>query len=227
MVERDRVFLRDLGTYAEDLGWELLVLPSVPTAEVLLSRGAHALIVDIELLGPRWEKWLARHPARVPRLGVIVCTGRSSTMQRIRGLRAGADDWVTKPCPAEEVVARVIAVVRAYWSRASTAEAFPLRSADLEVRPDLYDAFVDGHPVGLTRREFEVLLCLAREEGQVVNRSQIYREVWHRDGPENDRALDTAVRKIRSKLKRASPARSYIQTHHGIGYRFSVERAQW
>jgi DNA-binding response OmpR family regulator len=223
-VDRDRAFLRALSAQSLRLGWTLVALADPPTAEVLLARRMHAVIVDIVVLGPRWEHWLARHPVRVPQLGVLVCTGPSSVEQRIRGLNLGADDWVTKPCAVEELVARAHAVVRARRLSVERGAARRLRSGELEIRPEVFDAFVDGRPAGLTRGEFGVLMCLAREEGRVLGRERIYQDVWGYARAKDERALDTAIRKIRSKLVRISPDCSYIQTHRGIGYRFAVAR---
>ena len=72
----------------------------------------NAVVVDLAVLGPQGWTYLDKLCARLPGLGVIVCTGQSSVAQRVRGLRLGADDWVTKPCHPEELIARVEAVVR-------------------------------------------------------------------------------------------------------------------
>lgn len=226
IVDRDRAFVRVLAMYVRELGWRLAVQSGPASAGVLEATGPHAVLVDIVVLGSRWEHWLGQHLARLPEVGLLVCTERSSLKQRVRGLRAGADDWITKPCPSEEVAARVHAVVRAHQMRASWNAMRPVVSVGLEVRPDLYDAVVDGKPAALTRREFDVLMCLARAEGDVISRERIYREVWGYATPSGVRALDTCVRKIRAKLRRLAPERSYVHTHWGVGYRFGYERAR-
>lgn len=210
----------------EQLGWTLTALPAAPTAEVLLARRVQVVVVDVRVLGPRWEDWLTRHPARVPNLGVLVCSTPSSLRQRVRGLNAGADDWITKPCDVEEVAARVLAVARAHRRASEPGPLVRRKSGRLELRPTRYDAFVDGRAARLTRREFAVLLCLASEEDMVLDRERIYREVWGHAMPVGDRALDTVVRKIRGKLLAIEPEERYIQTHRGIGYRFAVQRGR-
>ena len=72
----------------------------------------NALVVDLGMLGPEAWSFLERVCTALPGMGVVVCTGRSSVAQRVRGLRLGADDWLTKPCHPEELIARVEAVVR-------------------------------------------------------------------------------------------------------------------
>ena len=80
--------------------------------DALVSMRLNALVIDLAVLGPAGWTYLEKVCERLPALGVIVCTGRSSVAQRVRGLRLGADDWVTKPCHPEELIARVEAVVR-------------------------------------------------------------------------------------------------------------------
>ncbi len=159
----------------------------------------------------------------LPDLGVIVCTGQSSVAQRVRGLRLGADDWVTKPCHPEEVIARVEAVARRRRRSRVNAEAGPLVAAELEIRADQFQAFVSGTSLDLTRREFELLQLLAEAKGQVLERETIYQRVWGYAMAHGDRSVDVFVRKLRQKLQKRSPSWSYIHTHFGVGYRFDPE----
>jgi DNA-binding response OmpR family regulator len=219
MVDRERPFIEAFSEHLDRLHWALIVQQGAPSVEVLRSARPHAVLVDIALLGPRWDGWLARHPVRFPQVASIVCTGRSSVKQRVRGLYAGADDWITKPSAVEEVAARVMAVVRARRLRSGPESLPSLSTGVLEVRPDLFDAFARGRPARLTRREFDVLLCLALHDG-VVERELLYREVWGYTMVRGDRALDTVIRKIRRKLRLVAPGRDYIETHWNVGYRF-------
>jgi DNA-binding response OmpR family regulator len=157
-------------------------------------------------------------------MGIVVCTGQSSVSQRVRGLRAGADDWVTKPCHPEEVLARVEAVVRRRKRASARIETGPLVAGELEIRADQFQAFVGGTSVDLTRREFELLQLLAQAEGKVLQREEIYQAVWGYAMAHGDRSVDVFVRKVRLKLEKASPDWSYIHTHFGVGYRFQPER---
>ncbi len=93
---------------------------------------------------------------------------------------------------------------------------------NLEIRPDEIQALTDGHRVGLTVREFQVLSVLAQREDRVVRRADIYNEVWGGEMKHRDRSVDVFVRKVRNKLSRAAPGWSYIHTHFGIGYRFAA-----
>ena len=141
----------------------------------------------------------------------------------MRGLRLGADDWVTKPCHPEEVLARVEAVVRRRKAASARTESGPLVAGELEIRADQFQAFAAGRSVDLTRREFEVLQLLAQAEGKVLQREEIYQLVWGYAMAHGDRSVDVFIRKVRQKLEHASPDWSYIHTHFGVGYRFDPE----
>ncbi|MEA2405543.1 MAG: hypothetical protein QOE08_2190, partial [Thermoleophilaceae bacterium] len=167
--------------------------------------------------------WLERLCAELPGLGVVVCTGQSTVAQRVRGLRLGADDWITKPCHPEEVIARVEAVVRRRRRSVARTEQLPVIAGELEIRADRFQAFVGGQDLDLTRREFELLQLLADAHGQVLQREEIYQRVWGYAMAHGDRSVDVFVRKLRQKLESASPNWSYIHTHFGIGYRFQPE----
>ena len=184
----------------------------------------NALVVDLGLLGAGAWEFLERVAVALPGLGIVVCTGRSTVSQRVRGLRLGADDWVTKPCHPEEVLARVEAVVRRRKRATARVESGPLVAGDLEIRADQFQAFVGGQSVDLTRREFEVLQLLAQAEGKVLQREEIYQAVWGYAMAHGDRSVDVFIRKVRQKLEKGSPSWSYIHTHFGVGYRFDPER---
>ena len=138
----------------------------------------------------------------------------------MRGLRAGADDWVTKPCHPEEVLAHMEAVVRRRKRASDRSDVGPLVAGELEIRADQFQAFVGRRSIDLTRREFELLELLAQAQGKVLQREEIYQAVWGYAMAHGDRSVDVFVRKLRQKLETASPDWSYIHTHFGVGYRF-------
>jgi DNA-binding response OmpR family regulator len=223
VLDRDSGFLQVLGKRLDRLGWEHRVLAGAVPAEALVSMRAGALVVDLAVLGPDAWAWLERTSSALPGLGIVVCTGRSTVAQRVRGLRLGADDWVTKPCHPEEVIARVEAVVRRRRRAESRADAAPVVTGELEIRADRFQAFAGGRSVDLTRREFELIELLAGAEGRVLEREEIYQRVWGYAMARGDRSVDVFVRKLRQKLERASPQWRYIHTHFGVGYRFAPE----
>jgi DNA-binding response OmpR family regulator len=223
VVDSDSGFVRVLTKRLETVGWEHRVLTAAPPVEDLVAMRLNALVVDPAMLGPQAWEFLERVGGGLPTLGLVVCTGRSTVAQRVRGLRLGVDDWITKPCHPEEVLARVEAATRRHKRTAVPEETGPLVVGELEIRPDQYQAFVGTQSADLTRREFELLHLLAEGRGQVLQREEIYERVWGYSMARGDRSVDVFIRKVRSKLLRLSPQWSYIHTHFGIGYRFQPE----
>jgi DNA-binding response OmpR family regulator len=95
-----------------------------------------------------------------------------------------------------------------------------MRAGQLEIRPDEHAALVDGHPLSLTVREFQLLIELASHEDRILTRAELYRSVWGGHLPERDRSIDVYVSRLRRKLAEAIPDQRFIHTHAGIGYRF-------
>src|SRR5262245_5420814 len=223
VLDADTGFLQVLSKRLEGAGWQYRVLASPVPLDAMVAMRLNALVIDLAVLGPQGWNYLEKLCARMPGLGVIVCTGPSSVAQRVRGLRMGSDDWVTKPCHPEELIARVEAVVRRRKRAEARVDAGPLVVGEVEVRPDQFQAFVGGVSADLTRREFELIQLLADARGQVMQREEIYQRVWGYAMVHGDRSVDVFVRKLRQKLEKVSPGWRYIHTHFGIGYRFAPE----
>jgi DNA-binding response OmpR family regulator len=223
VLDRDSGFIQVLSKRLERLGWEHRVLESPVPAQAVAAMRLSALVIDLAVLGPQAWEWLERLCWALPELGIVVCTGPSTVAQRVRGLRLGADDWVTKPCHPEEVIARVQGVVRRRRRSASRGEMRPITAGEVEIRCDRFQAFVAGASLDLTRREFELIELLAAAEGRVLEREEIYSRLWGYAMVRGDRSVDVFVRKLRQKLEKASPSWRYIHTHFGIGYRFAAE----
>ena len=223
VIDSDSGFLQVLTKRLGAAGWQHRVLASAVPLDALVAMRLNAVVLDLGVLGPQAWNYLEKLCARLPQLGVVVCTGQSSVAQRVRGLRLGADDWVTKPCHPEELIARVEAVVRRRKRADARAATAPLAVGEIEIRADQYQAFASGVSVDLTRREFELIHLLAEAEGTVLQREEIYERVWGYAMVHGDRSVDVFVRKLRQKLEKASPEWRYIHTHFGIGYRFAPE----
>jgi DNA-binding response OmpR family regulator len=109
----------------------------------------------------------------------------------------------------------------------STAqEAEVIRVGRLEVRPAEFVAAIDGRPLDLTVRELQLLVALARREGRIVTREELYTAVWQRPFRSDERSVDVYVKKLRRKLEAALPGWGFIHTHYGFGYRFSPSPSQ-
>ncbi len=225
VIDNDSGFVTVLAKRAEAAGWHLRQSSGGVPPRDLVAMKLNALLINPVLLGEEAWEYLDRTASLLPDLGLVVCTERSTVAQRVRGLRLGVDDWITKPCHPEEAIARIEAVTRRRRQGRREFEAAPVAAGELEIRPDRFQAFVGDEALDLTRREFELLHLLAEERGQVLERETIYQRVWGYAMAHGDRSVDVFIRKLRQKLEKRSPSWSYIHTHFGIGYRFDPEPA--
>ena len=222
VLDRDQGFMQVLSNRLGALGCEYRQLAVPATPEALVSMRLNALVVDLAVIGPSGWEYLERICSRLPGLAVIVCTGPSSVAQRVRGLRLGADAWITKPCHAEELICVIEAAVRRHRRSEMPALEAAARYGEITIRPDLYQVYVNQISLELTAREFDILNLLTGSD-RVLRREEIYERVWGYAMAHGDRSVDVFVRKLRQKLRSASPAWSYIHTHFGVGYRFAPE----
>jgi DNA-binding response OmpR family regulator len=220
IFDGDTGFRLVLARRMYDISWEYSASGKVAPAKRLLAMNLEAVVVDIALLGTGGWRWLKALGAADGRPAIVVCSHPSTSAQRVRALELGADDWLSKPCHPEEVIARVEAIVRQRRRLARATQ--PIAFGELEIRPGEYQVYVRDQSLKLTRREFQVLEVLAREPHEVLARRRIYEYVWGRTMPREDRSVDVVVHKIRRKLLGASPRWLYIHTHPAVGYSLLV-----
>jgi DNA-binding response OmpR family regulator len=220
VVDDDSGLLTVLERRLAALGWEMEVLAFPPDAGHLAALRLHALIVNPSLTG---LDYVERVAAALPGLALIVCAAPVTVSERVKGLRAGADDWVTKPCHPEELLARLQAVLRRRRAGDVPLDEATIEVGELSIRADRYDAYVGDRPASLSRKEFELLRLLASADGRVLEREDIYQRVWGYTMVRGDRSVDVFVRKLRAKLEAVSPGWRYLHTHFGVGYRFAPE----
>jgi DNA-binding response OmpR family regulator len=223
VIDRDPGFMQVLSNRLDALGWELRSVSSPVTPEALVAMRLNALVVDLAVTGPGSWDYLERVCSRLPGLAIIICTGPSSVAQRVRGLRLGADAWMTKPCHAEELICVIEAAIRRHRRNEIPDLEEVTTVGEIAIRPDLYQAYAGEVSLDLTAREFEILNLLTQSD-RVLRREEIYERVWGYAMAHGDRSVDVFVRKLRQKLRAASPDWTYIHTHFGVGYRFAPER---
>ncbi|MCL4812840.1 MAG: response regulator transcription factor [Vicinamibacteraceae bacterium] len=150
-------------------------------------------------------------------LPIIMLTARTSEGDRIAGLDLGADDYVTKPFSIRELAARVRAVLRRRLGPDAMRGMGVYRGRHLVADFEAVTIHVDGHPVKLTRREFDLLRFLVENRNRVLSRDRLLERVWGYDRFIETRSVDVHVGRLRSKL---GPAGRQIETVVGLGYRF-------
>ncbi|MFC0041167.1 response regulator transcription factor [Actinomadura rayongensis] len=149
---------------------------------------------------------------------VVVATARDDEPEMVRLLNAGADDYLVKPFSAEHLVARLAAVLRRTGRAGAAAD---LRVGGLLLRPDRREASLDGVPLELTRREYDLLAYLAARPGQVVARRELLAEVW-RQTYGGDQTIDVHLSWLRRKLGETAAAPRYLHTVRGVGVRLAA-----
>jgi two-component system response regulator RegX3 len=150
---------------------------------------------------------------------VIMLTAKDCEVDKVVGLELGADDYVTKPYSARELVARIRAVLRRHGEPdelvTATIEAGPVR---LDV--DRHVVSVGGQPVSMPLKEFELLELLLRNAGRVLTRGQLIDRVWGSDYVGDTKTLDVHVKRLRAKVEPDPGSPRHIVTVRGLGYKF-------
>lgn len=220
LIDDDSGLVTVLDRRLAALRWERQVLGYAVLPEQLAALRLHVLIVNPALTG---LDYIGSVASSLPGLALLVCSAPAPVADRVRGLRGGADDWITKPCHPEELVARVEAVLRRRRVGEIPVREETIVAGELAIRPDRFDAYAGDTPTGLSRKEYELLWQLAAAGGRVLEREDIYQRVWGYTMARGDRSVDVFVRKLRQKLERVSPRCRYVHTHFGVGYRFGAE----
>jgi two-component system, OmpR family, response regulator RegX3 len=152
---------------------------------------------------------------------IIVLTARDAEVDRVVGLELGADDYVTKPFSTRELVARIRSVLRRAPLVTNFGEVVPIEVAGVRVDRARHEVRVDGDPVELPPKEFELLAYLIDYAGRVLTRQQLIDGIWGSDYVGDTKTLDVHIRRLRARIE-PDPANPHrIQTVRGVGYRFA------
>ena len=179
--------------------------------------GEHDLILlDILLPGLNGLEVLRRYRKEGGSAPVILLTARDTVVDKVAGLDSGADDYVTKPFAIEELLARIRAALRTAGGR-QESQSHQLTAGTVTLDPDSRKVTVNGTPVELTRREFDLLACLLEHKGKVLSRSAILNTVWGYDYVGETNTVDVYIRFLRSKLDEVFGIH-LIETVRGVGY---------
>jgi DNA-binding response OmpR family regulator len=176
------------------------------------------VLLDVMLAGQPEGLDICRVLRQGGRCGVIIVSARSQREDKLRGLGAGADDYVTKPFDMEELAARINAVLRR-----TVLVVSRIRLAELEVDFEAHTARRGETLLHLTHHEFEILRYLAERRDRVVHRDELLREVWKVVDGSTTRAVDFAVARLRQKIEPNPPEPRFLRTVHGEGYSLTVD----
>jgi len=186
--------------------------------ELALQVAPDLVVLDIMLPGMDGLE-VCRRLRGSGQIPIIMLTAKDGEVDRVVGLELGADDYVVKPFSMRELMARVKAVLRRSQSPPKPAAKAVLLGA-LQVDPSRFEASWDSTPIRLSPLEFELLEALITHPGQVLTRDQLLDAVWGYDYHGDSRAVDTAVKRLRARMRLASSeAADRLETVHGIGYK--------
>jgi DNA-binding response OmpR family regulator len=188
----------------------------------LRSASPDAVVLDLML--PGVDGWHLIRQARewAPRLPIIVVTARTNEHDRVEVLSLGADDVMAKPFSMRELLARVTAALRRTAVENAQSERLPVSEGELSIDPERLSVIVAGRPADLTPLEFKLLWTLAEGRDRAMSRDEIFRRVWGGERGHGDRSVDVLVRRLRRKVDEVGGSFTYIQTLHGVGYRFQA-----
>jgi two-component system, OmpR family, response regulator RegX3 len=220
VVEDEESFSDALSYMLRKEGFEVSVAATGTSALTEFDRsGADIVLLDLmlpEMSGTEVCRQL-RQRSHVP---IIMVTARDSEIDKVVGLEIGADDYVTKPYSPRELVARIRAVLRRQSTESTESGAPTLAAGPVRMDIERHVVTVDGAPVQLPLKEFELLELLLRNAGRVLTRGQLIDRVWGADYVGDTKTLDVHVKRLRSKIEPEPPAPRYIVTVRGLGYKF-------
>ncbi len=208
-----------LRTNLEIEGYEVAVAEDGPSGLAEAQRGRVDLVI-LDLMLPGLDGFRVLKALREDGLGVpvLILTARGEEADKVRGLRLGADDYVTKPFGLLELLARVEALLRRAGDPEGAA-AEVVRFGQLEVRPASREVLRHGQALALAPKEFDLLMALLRHRGAVVSRLDLLREVWGYSAAVVSRTVDTHVAELRRKLEDDPAHPRHILTVRKAGYR--------
>jgi two-component system response regulator RegX3 len=201
-------------------GFEVEIAEDGPTAlDAFRERGADIVLLDLMLPGmPGTE--VCRQIRATSNTPIIMLTAKDSEVDIVVGLELGADDYVTKPYSARELLARMRAVLRRSASLEADLDERVLSGGRVTLDIDRHTVAVDGEEIGMPLKEFELLEVLMRNAGRVLTRGQLIDRVWGTDYFGDTKTLDVHIKRIRSRIEQNPGEPVLLVTVRGLGYRF-------
>ena len=221
------LIVEDEESYADALqfmltreGYEVITAPDGEAGLAAFDRrGADIVLLDLMMPGLSGTE-VCRRLRQRSSVPIIMVTARDSEIDKVVGLELGADDYVTKPFSHRELLARVRAVLR----RGQDAELLPdvLEAGGVRMDVERHEVWVDGRPVHLALREFELLELFLRNSGRVLTRGQLIDRIWGADYSGDTKTLDVHVKRLRAKLEPDPANPRALVTVRGLGYRLNA-----
>jgi two-component system, OmpR family, response regulator RegX3 len=221
VIEDERPIAEPLADALRREGFDVqLARTAADGLEAFSTRAPDIVLLDV-MLPDGDGRDVLRQIRRGSRVPVLMVSARGEEMDRVLGLELGADDYVTKPFSAAELVARIRAVLRRSAAQPLEVASGLLQSGDVAMNLDTRTVTREGESVDLTFKEFELLRVLLGSAGRLVKRDDLVSEVWDPNWFGSTKTLDVHVSSLRKKLGDDPAAPRYIHTVRGVGFRFS------
>ncbi|WP_280170177.1 response regulator transcription factor [Priestia megaterium] len=219
IIDDDEQIRNLIAIYLENEGFEALKVSNAVCGLALLEEQEVDLII-LDIMMPQMNGIDAAFKMREEKnMPIIMLSAKSEDMDKISGLTAGADDYLTKPFNPLELIARVKSQIRRYKKYNERAERDIIQIGDLEINRSTRLVFVRGQEIRLTPKEFDILELLVRHKGTVMSMGKIYEAVWQEDAFKSDNTVMVHITKIREKIEDNPKKPIYIKTIWGVGYR--------
>jgi two-component system, OmpR family, response regulator RegX3 len=222
VVEDEESFSDPLSYMLRREGFDAVVAATGPDALAEFDRGgADVVLLDLMLPGLSGTEVCRRLRARssVP---IIMLTAKDGEIDKVVGLELGADDYVTKPYSARELVARIRAVLRRRGEAEPSQDEGVLEAGPVRMDVERHVVAVDGESVALPLKEFDLLELLLRNAGRVLTRGQLIDRVWGSDYVGDTKTLDVHVKRLRAKIEPDPANPTYLLTVRGLGYKLEA-----
>ncbi|ANS76465.1 PhoP family transcriptional regulator [Paenibacillus yonginensis] len=207
----------------EKEGYEvILAFDGIEAVELAFSERPDLILLDLMLPGKDGMDVCREVRARLE-TPIIMLTAKDGEIDKVLGLELGADDYVTKPFSARELLARVKAQMRRQAKAQVSGEEAPavpqgIHLYDLFIDTDMYTVYKNGEPLDLTHREYELLYYMARNAGKVMTREHLLQAVWGFEYFGDVRTVDVTIRRLREKIESDPGKPEVILTRRGLGY---------
>ena len=226
VVDDDREIVDSIAIFLQADGYAVeKAYNGLEALDIIMSRTVHLLLLDIMMPEMDGIKTLlkVRESKNIP---IILISAKSEDADKILGLTAGADDYITKPFNPLELVARVKSQLRRYTQLGNMTqqnEGQVYKCGGLQINDDNKEVTVDGEPIKLTPIEYNILLLLVKNAGKVFSIDEIYEQIWNEEAIGADNTVAVHIRHIREKIEINPREPKYLKVVWGVGYKIEKQ----